>query len=87
MPIIYGKGASRMSIMVDGRIGMRVCFQENGKMKDAKQLITYVNRALCFDIIKIFLSRRIAENISKMLSTLRHLNKLSTSSLFTNGGC
>ena len=76
-----------MSIMVDGKIGIRVCFHWKGKMNDAKQLMTYVRRALCFDIIKIFLSSRIAANISSMLSTFKHLNRLSISSLPTKGGC
>lgn len=85
--MMKGKGASKMSIMVMGSIGIRVCFHWKGKMNDMKQLITWDSKALCFETNKTLRSSKMAEKTSRMLSMSRHLSRFSMSSLFAKGGC
>jgi hypothetical protein len=69
-----------------GKIGIKTCFQHNGKRNDIKATAAWFNKALCSDISSIFFSNNSAMNISITCSASNALNKYSISDLVAYGG-
>lgn len=79
IPIKKGKGASRMSVIEIGNIGIKTCFQHKGNKNEISETAAWVRRALCLDIKRTFFSKSRARKMSITYSASSALNKYSTS--------